>query len=111
MIGGLGAVERGGAGDRRARHLDAVGVAAAAQPPPPLRGRAGDHDDHIHVGFRPLYGTNRTAARQVDAVLKPQQWIRLIEQLGKIENPKVRSKPSQYATDAGERASTAHKGE
>ncbi len=71
----------------------------------------GDHDDHIHVGFRPLYGANRTAARQVDAVLKPQQWIRLIEQLDKIENPKVRSKPSQYATDAGERASTAHKGE
>jgi hypothetical protein len=28
----------------------------------------GDHDDHIHVGFRPMYGKNSTAARRVAAV-------------------------------------------
>ena len=30
-----------------------------------------DHADHIHVGFRPLYGTNSKLGRQLNAVLKP----------------------------------------
>ena len=67
----------------------------------------GDHDDHIHVGFRPLYGTNSKMAKQVNAVLKPKQWIKLIDRLGEIDNPTVRRKPSKYATPA----SDAHKGE
>jgi hypothetical protein len=70
-----------------------------------------DHDDHIHVGFRPQFGANRTASRQLDAILKPEQWTKLIERLGQIENPKVPKTPSKYATDADDRASTAHKGE
>jgi hypothetical protein len=37
-----------------------------------------DHYDHIHVGWKPLYGTNSKAAKQVNAVLKPNQWIKLI---------------------------------
>jgi hypothetical protein len=71
----------------------------------------GDHADHIHVGFRPLYGMNRKAARQVDAILKPEQWIKLIERLDEIDNPTVSRKPSKYAVDADRRASPAHKGE
>ena len=47
----------------------------------------GDHDDHIHVGFQPLYGTNSKAAKQVNAILKPDQWIKLIDRLGEIDNP------------------------
>ena len=70
-----------------------------------------DHDDHIHVGFRPLYGANRTAAQQVDAALKPEQWIKLIDRLDEIDNPKVAEEPSKYAVKAGKRASRAHKGE
>ena len=49
----------------------------------------GDHGDHIHVGFRPLYGTSDKRAGQVDAVLKPSQWIKLIDRLDEIENPEV----------------------
>ena len=49
-----------------------------------------DHDDHIHVGFRPRYGTNTKLSKQLNAVLKPSQWTRLIERLGKIDNPTVR---------------------
>ena len=49
----------------------------------------GDHDDHIHVGFRPLYGANEDTAKQVDAILKPEQWIKLIDRLDEIDNPKV----------------------
>ena len=47
----------------------------------------GDHDDHIHVGWRPLYGDNRRAARQIDAVLKPEQWIKLIARLERHRQP------------------------
>jgi hypothetical protein len=71
----------------------------------------GDHGDHIHVGFRPLYGANRKAARQVDAILKPDQWIKLISRLDEIDNPTVSRKPSKYAVEADRRASPAHKGE
>jgi soluble lytic murein transglycosylase-like protein len=71
----------------------------------------GDHADHIHVGFRPLYGLNRKTAKQVDAILEPQQWIKLIDRLGEIDNPTVARKPSDYAVEATKRASAAHKGE
>jgi hypothetical protein len=70
-----------------------------------------DHADHIHVGFRPLYGLNKKTARQVDAILEPDQWIKLIERLEQIDNPAVPRKPSKYAVDADRRASPAHKGE
>ena len=57
----------------------------------------GDHDDHIHVGFRPLFGENKKLGRQALAVLKPGQWNDLIDRLGEIENPVVPTKPSKYA--------------
>jgi murein DD-endopeptidase MepM/ murein hydrolase activator NlpD len=68
-----------------------------------------DHDDHIHVGFRPLFGTNSKEARQINAILKPKQWIKLINRLGEIDNPTVRRTPSKYAVPT--RSSDAHKGE
>ena len=71
----------------------------------------GDHHDHIHVGLRPLYGTNSKMAKQVNAILKPKQWIKLIDRLGEIDNPTVRRKPSKYAVPTREPASQAHKGE
>ena len=50
-----------------------------------------DHADHIHVGFRPLGGAGGasggggTTARG----LRPQQWLRLVDRLGRIANPLV----------------------
>jgi hypothetical protein len=72
-----------------------------------------DHNDHIHVGFRPLFGANRKLGRQALAVLKPGQWSDLISRLGEIDNPVVPTKPSKYALPAHEhrRASDAHSGE
>ena len=77
-----------------------------------------DHDDHIHVGFRPLYGTDSKLGRQLNSALKPKQWIKLIDRLGQIDNPKVLTSPSKYAIDdpktsatPAERASDAHAGE
>nr|MBA3359016.1 hypothetical protein [Thermoleophilaceae bacterium] len=70
-----------------------------------------DHADHIHVGFQPLFGTNNKLGKQALAVLKPGQWSDLLEQLGKIENPVVPTKPSKYSLPAKKRASDAHTGE
>jgi hypothetical protein len=53
-----------------------------------------DHYDHVHVGYHPLSGP---FDQQFEALLKPDQWQRLTDQLGKIENPDVPTAPSQYA--------------
>ena len=72
----------------------------------------GDHADHIHVGFRPEYREGAATSGDVDAVLKPSQWIKLIGRLGEIDNPVVAAKPSKYAIPVPvARASTAHRGE
>ncbi|MCW3016670.1 MAG: peptidoglycan DD-metalloendopeptidase family protein [Solirubrobacterales bacterium] len=73
-----------------------------------------DHADHIHVGFRPLYSTDSKLARQMNAVLKPEQWIKLISRIGAIQNPQVLTAPSKYSIRVikkPSRASAAHKGE
>jgi hypothetical protein len=59
-----------------------------------------DHADHIHVGFRPQYGSNTKLSKQLNAVLKPSQWSRLIKRLGKIDNPTVPVEPSKSAIKA-----------
>ena len=71
----------------------------------------GDHHDHIHVGWAPLYGTNSKAARRMAAVLKPDQWIKLIDRLGEIDNPEVREQPSKFSVKVTKPASRAHHGE
>jgi hypothetical protein len=68
-----------------------------------------DHADHIHVGFRPMFGPNARLGKQALAVLKPGQWSDLLDRLGKIQNPVVPTKPSKYALPA--RGSDAHQGE
>jgi hypothetical protein len=71
-----------------------------------------DHADHIHVGFHPEYAAGTPAAKELAAVLKPSQWIKLIDRLGQIDNPRVARTPSKYAiTVPVPRASTAHTGE
>ena len=56
-----------------------------------------DHYNHIHIGFHPLYGAEHKLAKQIDAILKPNQWIRLIDRLGQIDNPTVPVEPSKYS--------------
>ena len=46
-----------------------------------------------------LYGTNSRASKEANSVLKPKQWIKLIDRLGEIDNPTVRAKPSDVALD------------
>jgi hypothetical protein len=72
-----------------------------------------DHADHIHVGFKPMFGANKKLGKQALAVLKPGQWSDLIARLRELDNPVVPTKPSKYALPAGKhrRASDAHAGE
>jgi transglycosylase-like protein with SLT domain len=70
-----------------------------------------DHNDHIHVGFRPLFGDNKKLGQQALAVLKPGQWSDLIARLREIDNPVVPTEPSKYALPADKPASDAHDGE
>jgi hypothetical protein len=71
-----------------------------------------DHDDHIHVGWRPLFGDNKKLGQQALAVLKPGQWNDLIGRLRQIENPTVPVNPSKYAIPVKpRRGSSAHRGE
>jgi hypothetical protein len=72
-----------------------------------------DHNDHIHVGFQPMFGANKKLGKQALAVLKPGQWTDLISRLRELDNPVVPTKPSKYALPAGKHrpASDAHAGE
>jgi len=71
-----------------------------------------DHNDHIHVGFRPLFGDNRKQGAQALAVLRPGQWEDLLDRLRQIDNPVVRVGKSKYSVPVGKRrGSRAHRGE
>jgi hypothetical protein len=56
-----------------------------------------DHDDHIHVGYRPQITGSKRLGKQVEQVLKPGQWIKLIDRISEIDNPTVLTSPSKYA--------------
>ncbi len=56
-----------------------------------------DHGDRIHVGFATVYDPNTKFGKQVNAVLKPTQWLRLITRLDQIDNPTVAATPSDAA--------------
>ncbi len=53
-----------------------------------------DHDDHIHVGYKPVTGKG---GKQLEQLLKPGQWDDLVDQLSNIEIPEVAAQPSDYS--------------
>ncbi len=58
-----------------------------------------DHYNHIHVGFRPGVGQSTKLGKQVDAILKPGQWLDLVNRLNEIQNPKLRLGPQKYVIE------------
>ncbi|MEV4418906.1 lytic murein transglycosylase [Patulibacter sp. NPDC049589] len=60
-----------------------------------------DHDDHIHVGFKPQGGTSGELGKQVQQLLEPGQWIKLIDRIGEITNPEVSPTVSKSAIKTG----------
>ncbi len=73
----------------------------------------GDHADHIHVGWQPLFGSNGKLGRAARRLLSNNQWDKLVARLGDIRNPVVRTKPSKYSlkVERHHRASRAHRSE
>ncbi len=57
-----------------------------------------DHDDHIHVGFYAVDPATGEAPR-IQSLMRPEQWTRLVDQLGTIENPVVPTTVSRYAIE------------
>jgi hypothetical protein len=62
-----------------------------------------DHADHLHVGFKPAGSTRGGAA------IKRRDWRKIVEQLGRIDNPGVPRQLSKYSLPS--RASDRHRGE
>ena len=70
-----------------------------------------DHNDHIHVGFRPLCGTNAKAAKRPGGA-QAQPVDQADRPLTEIDNPKVPDQPSKYSVKVVRKeASDAHRGE
>jgi murein DD-endopeptidase MepM/ murein hydrolase activator NlpD len=67
----------------------------------------GDHGDHIHVGFQPMFGSNSRLGRQTASILEPDQWDDLIERLGSLEQPTVPTEPSKFALPAKKKQTAA----
>ena len=56
----------------------------------------GDHHDHIHVGYAPV-GADRKLSAAANAILKPGQWLKVVDRLNEIDNPVVRKTPSKVS--------------
>jgi len=67
--------------------------------PQPAGFAMGDHADHLHVGFRPMAGSDNPGGT-IAATLGAEQWEALTERLGQIRNPDVPTTPSGDALPA-----------
>ncbi|MEA2199169.1 MAG: hypothetical protein QOJ25_3220, partial [Solirubrobacteraceae bacterium] len=48
-----------------------------------------DHADRVQVAYTPLFGQNKKLSKQVNSILKPQQWIKLIDTISQIPEPTI----------------------
>ncbi len=60
-----------------------------------------DHSGEIQVTYTPDFGTNKKLSGQLKSILKPGQWIQLINRISKIPEPVVPIAPSKYAIKTG----------
>jgi hypothetical protein len=60
-----------------------------------------DHANRVQVTYTPLFGQNKKLSSQIAGLLKPSQWIQLINRIGKIPEPVVPIAPSKYAIKVG----------
>jgi hypothetical protein len=56
-----------------------------------------DHKNRIQVAYTPMFGQNKNLSAALSTILKPGQWIQLIQRLGQIPEPTVPINPSKYA--------------
>ncbi len=67
--------------------------------PQPAGFAMGDHDDHLHLGYRAA-SDSEVPGGSVQATLGAAQWERLTKRLGEIRNPEVPTKPSSSSLPA-----------
>ena len=60
-----------------------------------------DHKNRIQITFTPEFGTNKKLSAQVKALLRPGQWVQLINHISQIPEPIVPIAPSKYAIKLG----------
>jgi hypothetical protein len=60
-----------------------------------------DHKNRIQVTYTPQFGDNKKLSAQIAQVLKPGQWIQLINRIGSLPEPVVPIAPSKYAVKVG----------
>jgi Transglycosylase SLT domain len=56
-----------------------------------------DHADRIQLNYTPQFGQNKHLAKQITQILKPGQWIKLINHISQIPEPTIPTTPSKYA--------------
>jgi hypothetical protein len=56
-----------------------------------------DHANRIQVSYSPLYGQNTQLSNEIRSILKPGQWVQLINRISQIPEPVVPIAPSKYA--------------
>ncbi len=60
-----------------------------------------DHANRLQITYTPQFGNNKKLAQQVQNILKPNQWVQLIQRIGQLPEPVVPIAPSQYAIKVG----------
>ncbi len=56
-----------------------------------------DHKNRIQISYMPNFGADRKLSAQLQSILKPGQWTKLIDRLSQIPEPVVPISPSSYA--------------
>jgi hypothetical protein len=60
-----------------------------------------DHQNRIQVTYTPVFGQNKKLSAQITSLLRPGQWIQLINHISQIPEPVVPIAPSKYAIKTG----------
>ena len=66
-----------------------------------------DHADHIHVGFKPLFGVNAKLGGAARKVLSNNQWDKFLTRLTEIQNPVVRTARRSTRSRSGTHAAAS----
>jgi hypothetical protein len=56
-----------------------------------------DHANRIQVTYTPAFGANKALSGQVRSILRPKQWVQLIDHIGSIPEPAVPTGRSRFA--------------
>jgi hypothetical protein len=60
-----------------------------------------DHANRLQITYTPNFGQNKHLAAQITQILKPKQWIQLINRISQIPEPTIPTTPSKYAIHRG----------